>query len=83
MLKDKLHSRAMIGAKISVHDFSSDEGNMSIGDDLAGRDDKSLKISSDSTGLRSSRNVPTCCLSDPSGSKFRPESWFAMTDLTD
>jgi len=47
---DKLASLAMTGAKTSAHDFSSEHGSTSSGDDLDGVSDNKGRTSSVVTG---------------------------------
>jgi len=47
---DKLASLAMTGAKTSEHDFSSEHGSTSSGDDLDGMADSRRRTSSVVTG---------------------------------
>ena len=63
---------------MSAHDLSSDEGNASMGDDLPDRVDKSLEISSASTGWRTQRRGPTWGKSASNGSPGCPESSVAI-----
>ena len=68
---------------MSAHDLSSDVGNASMGDDLPGSADKSLKISSASTGWRTRRRGPTWGKSASSGSPGCPASSVAIEFLMD
>jgi hypothetical protein len=53
-----LHWWTIIGTKTSEHDFSREAGKASIGDDLSGEQDISLRISSSLTGLKASKRLP-------------------------
>jgi len=49
-VKERLHSRARIGAKTSEHDFRSEVGKRSKGEDLLGSEERILSTSSGLTG---------------------------------
>ena len=68
-------------ANVLLHDFNSDVGRKSSGDDLADMVASSRSTSSSDTGANVSMNGPTCGRSDANGSEHRPSSADEMADL--
>ena len=70
-------------ANVLLHDFNSDVGRKSSGDDLADMVASSRSTSSSDTGANVSMNGPTttCGTSGANGSEHRPSSADEMADL--